>query len=282
MSLADKGERLAEAVGRTSAPRVSPERTRDTLIVALTLVTGATDAIGFIRLGGVFTSVMTGNMVLMGVAAGKGEGTLAVHTGVAFVSYVFGSLVGGGIAGRPESEDRIWPRPVTLALCVEFILFAAFAIGYEAAGAKPLGTTAYALLGLNAVALGVMSGAVLRFGIPGLSTTYLTGTLTTVVARLGSHRSVRGSGRNVALLLGLVAGASLGATLAFRAPRAAPLVQLAVLGTVIVASWASFHDEADRRVKRRARYAPARSASLRPPSPADSSHEADRIARDDR
>ncbi|HEX5292883.1 MAG TPA: DUF1275 family protein, partial [Streptosporangiaceae bacterium] len=44
---------------------------RDALMVALTLVTGATDAVAFTRLGNVFTSVMTGNMVLLGVAVGR-------------------------------------------------------------------------------------------------------------------------------------------------------------------------------------------------------------------
>ena len=229
---------------RFATPRATetwtPARTRDVLIVTLTLVTGATDAIGFIRLGGVFTSVMTGNMVLMGVAAGKGEGALAIHTGVAFVTYVMGSFIGGRVAGRPSEGDDVWPRAISWALCVELALFAAFAIGFEMAGAAPVGISTYVLLGLNATALGVMSGAILRFGISGLSTTYLTGTLTTVVARLGSHRSVRGSGRNVALLLGLVAGASIGATLAIDVPRAAPAVQLVILAAVIAASLACF------------------------------------------
>lgn len=239
-SLIDGAARSSEPTARRAAGNWPMTRTRDVLIVALTLVTGATDATGFIRLGGVFTSVMTGNMVLMGVAAGKGDLALAVHTGVAFVCFILGSLIGGRIAGPPAEGDAVWPRAITRALCVELLLFAAFAAGYELAGAAPVGAVAYALLGVNAVALGVMSGAVLRFGIAGLSTTYLTGTLTTVVARLGSHRSVRGSGRNVAVLLGLVAGASIGATLTVDVPRAAPVAQLAVLGAVVVASTVCF------------------------------------------
>src|SRR5690348_14022958 len=45
-----------------AAPAPSGIRVRDGLMIALTLLTGAADATTFIKLGGVFTSVMTGNM----------------------------------------------------------------------------------------------------------------------------------------------------------------------------------------------------------------------------
>ena len=40
---------------------------RDRLTAVLTFGTGAMDTMAFLGLGGVFTSVMTGNMVLVGV-----------------------------------------------------------------------------------------------------------------------------------------------------------------------------------------------------------------------
>jgi len=42
---------------------------RDVGVFLLATMSGATDAIGFIALGGAFTSVMTGNMVLFGWAS---------------------------------------------------------------------------------------------------------------------------------------------------------------------------------------------------------------------
>jgi len=42
---------------------------RDGLLVLLTLTTGAVDASCFLHLGHVFSSVVTGNLILLGVAA---------------------------------------------------------------------------------------------------------------------------------------------------------------------------------------------------------------------
>jgi len=42
---------------------------RDSLVVLLTVTTGAVDAASFLALGHVFGSVITGNLVLRGVAA---------------------------------------------------------------------------------------------------------------------------------------------------------------------------------------------------------------------
>ena len=44
---------------------------RNGLLVLLTLTTGAADASSFLHLGNVFSSVITGNLILLGVAGGK-------------------------------------------------------------------------------------------------------------------------------------------------------------------------------------------------------------------
>jgi len=224
-----------DAPPRGFARRSSPTWRRDALVVLLTVATGATDAFGFLRLGGVFTSVMTGNMVLLGVAAGRGDGTLALHTGVAFVCYVAGTIGGARIGGRGETTKAIWPRAVTLALILELAIFTAVTIVWE----KPSPGLALALLGLDAVALGVQSAAVLRFGVSGLSTTYLTGTLTTVIASLSSAGKSRPPGRSVAVLVALVVGAALGAVFAVHQPRLAPIAILCPIALVIGAALAS-------------------------------------------
>ena len=69
-----------------------------------------------------------------------------------------------------------------------------------------------------------------RFGVSGMSTTYLTGTLTTVVIRLASGRGVREVWHSIEILLGLVAGAAAGAGLLLVAPLFAPVLQLVALG----------------------------------------------------
>src|SRR4051794_37247476 len=156
-------------------------RLRQTLVVTLAVVSGATDAIGLLALGGAFTSVMTGNMVLLGVSISSADGGLAASSGLAILAFCAGAALGARVAGSPVAGDRIWPRAVTVGLVVEFVFYAAYAVGWWVTGGAPGGGVALGLLLCTAIGLGIQSSTVQRFGVSGMSTTYLTGTLTTVV-----------------------------------------------------------------------------------------------------
>jgi uncharacterized membrane protein YoaK (UPF0700 family) len=223
--------RSAPEVGQHSSRGV---RLRQTLVVTLAVVSGATDTIGLLALGGAFTSVMTGNMVLLGVAASSADGTLAASSGFAILAFCAGAALGARLAGSAQKGDRVWPRPVTVALAVEFLFVAAYATGWWVTGGEPTPRLALAMLLSTAVALGIQSSTVQRFGVSGMSTTYLTGTLTTVVIRLASGRGVREVWHSLEILLGLVTGAAAGAALVLLAPLFAPVLQLLALGAVIV------------------------------------------------
>jgi uncharacterized membrane protein YoaK (UPF0700 family) len=203
-------------------------------VVALAVVSGATDAIGLLTLGGAFTSVMTGNLVLLGVSASSADGVLAIASGGAILAFCAGAALGARLAGNPVAGDRIWPRAVTVGLAVEFVFIAAYAVGWWVTGGSPGSAVALVLLSSTALALGIQSSTVQRFGVSGMSTTYLTGTLTTVVMRLASGRGVRESRHSIEILLGLVAGAAAGALLVLAAPLFAPVLQLVALGGVLV------------------------------------------------
>ncbi|WP_196255685.1 DUF1275 family protein [Micromonospora sp. WMMD558] len=237
--------RLKWAPTRRSSDR--QRRWRERMAVVLAVNSGATDAIGFLVLGGAFTSVMTGNLVLLGVAAAGPDAALAMNTGAAIASFILGCSLGTRIAGTPRPDDPVWPPAVTRALAVEAVVLTAYAVGWWVTGAQPSGQLQLALLALNALALGVQSSTVQRFGVPGLSTTYLTGTLTTVIARLTSGHRLRDVAQSVLTLLGLIAGAALGGLLAVRAPMWAPLVQLASLGIVLAAAAAAIQPALDNR-----------------------------------
>ena len=209
-------------------------RLRQTLVVTLAVVSGATDAIGLLALGGAFTSVMTGNMVLLGVAASSADGHRAASSGFAILAFCAGAALGARLAGSAQPGDPIWPRSVTTALAVEFLFVAGYATGWWVTGADPGPGVALALLLSTAVALGIQSSTVQRFGVTGMSTTYLTGTLTTVVIRLATGRGVREVWHSIEILLGLVVGAAAGALLVLHAPLLAPVLQLAALGGVLL------------------------------------------------
>jgi uncharacterized membrane protein YoaK (UPF0700 family) len=203
------------------------------LLVLLAVNSGATDAVGFVSLGGAFTSVMTGNMVLIGLSAAKADGAVALRSALAIVLFMAGCVVGSRVAGQPAEGDPLWPRQVTRALWVELAAFAVYGVGWWLSGSHPSGNTQLVLLSANAVALGVQSSAVLRFGVSGLSTTYMTGTLTTMMAALAAGRHPRKVLPSAEIIAGLIIGATGATLLAIYVPVIAPLLQLGLVLLVI-------------------------------------------------
>jgi uncharacterized membrane protein YoaK (UPF0700 family) len=209
------------------------ETKRNALVVVLIVASGSVDAVGFLRLGGVFTSVMTANMVLLGVSAGTRDAALAAHAGAAFGGYILGSFAGSRLAGQARDGQPVWPDRISMTLTVELAVLTVFAAWWEAVGGHPPGPQTYGLLTVNAIALGIQSAAVLRFGVPGLSTTYLTGTLTQFVASLSRGRFMT---QSLASLLAVVSGGAVGAVLAVEAPRFMPIVPLGAVALVLCTS----------------------------------------------
>jgi uncharacterized membrane protein YoaK (UPF0700 family) len=211
---------------------------RDSLVVLLTLTTGAVDATSFLALGNVFSSVITGNMVLLGVAAGTGRAALAIHSGVALGGYLVGVAAGAPLAARRHHATGTWPPSVTVTLAVELVILVAFSVGWELAGTHPPGGGQLALVAVLAAAMGLQAAAVRRLGQ--MSTTYLTSTLTALVAGLVTGSKPDGTARSLGVLATLIIGA-IAASLILRGARAwLPLMILLPLGLVIVASVAGF------------------------------------------
>jgi len=225
--------RSASGSERASARHL---RRRQTLVVVLTFVTGCADAMGFLALGGAFSSVMTGNMVLLGLSVGQADAELALTSGAAIGSFVVGVLVGAHLAGVPRKGDLVWPRAVNRALLLEAAVFTVFTAVWETTGPSPSDNLKLCLLMMSATALGIQSSAIQRFGVPGLSSTYLTGTLTALIGAVAAR-----SPRNVLLpkaeiLLALITGACVGAVVSGHLPVLAPALLLVPLLAVIVFS----------------------------------------------
>jgi uncharacterized membrane protein YoaK (UPF0700 family) len=211
---------------------------RDSLVVVLTLTTGAVDAASFLVLGNVFSSVITGNLVLLGLAAGTGRAELAVHSGVALAGYMVGVAAGAPLAARRHDASGTWPPSVTVTLAVELVILVAFSVGWELAGTHPAGGAQLALVAVLAAAMGMQSAAVRHLGQ--MSTTYLTSTLTALVAGLVTRSKPDGMARSLGVLAAIIIGAIAG-SLILEGPRAwLPLMILLPLGLVIVASVVGF------------------------------------------
>jgi uncharacterized membrane protein YoaK (UPF0700 family) len=179
--------------------------------MVLTFATGATDAISLMALGRVFASVMTGNTVLLGVSVGQRHAAAALHAGTAFAGYSLGTLAGSRLAR--DQPRHVAKSRILLAMLAELAVLSGFWVGWAIARAQPGRVGQFALLGAAAVAMGVQSATVQALPGSEQPTTYLTSTLTKLLASLavglGLRRHSKGAGALLALLAGAVAGASL-------------------------------------------------------------------------
>src|SRR5882724_2711418 len=89
-------------------------RVRDLLLNALTVSSGAVDAISFLALGKVFSAFMTGNIAFLGIrmAGVRSPGAVAILASIAgfAVGVYFSTRIVKGSEGT-----GVWPHRVTVA-----------------------------------------------------------------------------------------------------------------------------------------------------------------------
>jgi uncharacterized membrane protein YoaK (UPF0700 family) len=198
-----------EPIGRRAARSVRHPLARALLV--LTFSTGLVDAVSYLGLGRVFTANMTGNVVLLGFGIAGSAGLPVVAPLVSLVAFLAGSVAGGVLAVRTADRHA---QHVARALGIEIGLILAAVIVAAATDVRPSTFAADVVIALLALAMGVRNATVRRLGVPDLTTTVLTMTLTGLAAEspLGGgsgEGSVRRLGAVLAMLSGAVAGALL-------------------------------------------------------------------------
>ena len=168
----------------TPDPMLSRLR-RDSFVLLLAWAAGGVDAIGYFGLNHVFTANMTGNTVLLGLSLGQGHGLAAASNFVALVGFAAGVALGALIVER-GSQPGAWDRRVTAALFLEAMMLAAFTFLWHVApqSRQPGSVVLYTLIAFSALAMGIQSAAVRRLNLPGVATTYVTGTITSLFSGL--------------------------------------------------------------------------------------------------
>lgn len=158
---------------------------RDVLLLLLAVAAGSADGWSYLGLRHAFVANMTGNTVLLGIAVFL-HGDL-LHPSISLLCYVAGAALAAYFA-RNVREGSGWPRAVSNMLALESALLIAAAIGWTLAGhqaARPGSELDLdGLLGCVALAVGIQSGAMLQLRIPGIVTTYITGTWTNLTSGL--------------------------------------------------------------------------------------------------
>jgi uncharacterized membrane protein YoaK (UPF0700 family) len=218
-----------------SAPDGNMRTSARVALIALAASTASLDVTAFLRLGGVFASVMTSNLVFVGIAAVKTEAAFGARCAVAILSFVVGVGVGSAIAPPSGEENRLGTRPLSLLLTGELAILVGYTIWWMIVGGHPNGWTRFVLLGAIACAMGGQSAATRQLGNPNASTTYLTGTVASIAGSIATRQ--RPDPEAVAVILALLAGAAAGVGLLEAAPITVPLLALAGVGTTVALSW---------------------------------------------
>jgi uncharacterized membrane protein YoaK (UPF0700 family) len=137
------------------------------LACGLSAIAGYVDGMGFIHLGGLFVSFMSGNSTRLGVSAAEGDWPRALHALLLIGLFVLGAAI-GTVMVQGSSRYR-----QSVLLAVEAVLLAAAATCY------PLGWPELAIAGL-VLAMGLENAVFQVGGGAGLGLTYVTGALVKV------------------------------------------------------------------------------------------------------
>lgn len=151
---------------------------RSVILLLLTCVASTVDVVSYVALGHVFTANMTGNTVLLGLAIGQIERQAITRSTFALVGFIIGACLGGRIA-ETTAGNRPSMRRFARALVIELLALAGVLASWQLSGGLLAdGWLRLSLIGLTAAAMGLQSAAVHVLSVPGVATTYITGTLT--------------------------------------------------------------------------------------------------------
>jgi uncharacterized membrane protein YoaK (UPF0700 family) len=155
------------------------ETERDVMLFLLAVTAGSADGWSYFGLGHAFVANMTGNTVLAGMDIFLKSGEVS-HPLLSLACYALG-VTAAAFFTRKMSPGIVWARAITRTLFFEAAIMIAAALAWIAIRrgvsmhfAHPLTL----LLGCVAFAIGLQSGAMLQLRIPGVVTTYITGTWT--------------------------------------------------------------------------------------------------------
>ena len=177
---------------------------RRNLMLACTLsaLAGYVDGIGFLHLGGLFVSFMSGNSTRLGIGIAEGNWSNAMEASGLIALFVTGAAGGSLIVLGRSTNRQAW------VLFVEALLLSIAALCYTS------GLPSAAIVAM-VLAMGLENAVFQIDGGAGLGLTYITGALVKVGQLLGA--ALIGGARwtwlpNLLLWASLVAGAVGGAT----------------------------------------------------------------------
>lgn len=179
-------------------------------LLILTFATGIVDAVSFLALGQVFAAMQTGNVIFLGLGIANASGAPVVAPLIALAAF----LLGGSAAALSMPNASAAADGLRSAMAMEIGLLGGATVLAALADVHPGEATAYVLIAVLSVAMGLRNTIARQIGDPNLATTVLnltlsafTSTTPTGIASEG-ELALRGAAIG-AILAGAVAGALL-------------------------------------------------------------------------
>jgi len=221
------------------------DRWHGAVAIVLSFGSGATDAFAFLNLGGIFTAMMTGNLVIASLTQRPNYAETVLGATVSIASFALSVYLCLRVARKGAGRERL-----VIVLAAAFLAQAGVLAGWALSSSRPL-MLMVTLISLSAAAMGAQTAVARRIeSRSGVTTTYVTGTITAFMAAF-ADRTKGGNVVRAAVIPALVLGALSGSMLMRIDPTfgaALPLLPSAI-GLVLIA------------------IAPAPAATLQPAAP---------------
>ncbi|KUN03362.1 hypothetical protein AQI95_22895 [Streptomyces yokosukanensis] len=202
---------LTDAAHTLAPPRDDRHGPLPPLMLTLTVVTGLVDAVSYLALGHVFVANMTGNVVFLGFALAGAPNLSALASVVALAVFLLGALAGGRLGTRFAGHRGHLLRTATAAQTV--LVAVTVAVTAVADGRVTTGVQ-YTLIVCLGLGMGLQNAVARRLGVPDLTTTVLTLTLTGLAADSApAGGAAPRPGRRMLSVLAMLLGALVGAQL---------------------------------------------------------------------
>ncbi|MFA5331390.1 MAG: YoaK family protein [Methanoregula sp.] len=149
----------------------------------LAFVGGFMDALTFLFIGGVFSGMMTGNLILLGVGLVAPQVSF-IHpwvNAIAIGAFVLGVALAGLLPFRPGRGRALVAAEIILLSCAAAALFSTGPAQVSASGTVTHSTGTVIAIVCAAGAMGIQTTLINRIGSVPVSTTFMTSTLIRIV-----------------------------------------------------------------------------------------------------
>lgn len=150
----------------------------DLAVSLLGLASGSADVFAFIGFHEVFTSAMTGNTALLGLAIAQGHGIAAARSVAALLGFGLGVIAGTLLY---DATNR---RPVRHLLAVEAACLALVVALWASFAHPAYGGPLFAMILVGAAAMGIQAVVARGIDLPGINTVVFTTTMTLILMSL--------------------------------------------------------------------------------------------------